>query len=93
MRTLLAYLSIALFIGACGQQADDEAETTAAAPEPAVEPEPAAPPATSVYEDAVASSARLEGDSDRDATRKPAEVLEFFGIEPGDSVLEMWAGG
>ena len=87
MRTILAYLSIALFISACGQQAGDEAAATADAPEPA------AAPATSNYEDAVASTARLEGDSDRDAGRKPAEVLEFLGIEPGDSVLEMWASG
>ena len=87
MKTILAYLSIALFISACGQQAGDEAATTADAPDPA------AAPATSIYEDAVASTARLEGDSDRDAGRKPAEVLEFLGIRTGDSVLEMWASG
>lgn len=36
---------------------------------------------------------RLEGDAEIDARRKPAEVLAFFGIEPGMTVLEMFAGG
>ena len=42
---------------------------------------------------AVANPDRLEGDSDADGRRKPAAVLEFFGIEPGMRVLEMFAGG
>jgi predicted methyltransferase len=48
---------------------------------------------SSVYANAVANPSRLEGDRDRDASRKPAAVLEFFGIAPGDRVLEMFAGG
>ncbi len=89
MKTRLAFLALALALTACGQQADStsEAEPAAAAVE-----EPAAP-ATSIYEDAVASDTRLEGDTDRDAGRKPAAVLAFLGIKPGDSVLEMFAGG
>ncbi|PCJ28725.1 MAG: methyltransferase type 11 [SAR86 cluster bacterium] len=42
---------------------------------------------------AVSNSARLEEDSDRDAARKPVEVLEFFGIEPGMKILDVFAGG
>ncbi len=42
---------------------------------------------------AVANSARPEADTQRDANRKPAEVLEFFGIEPGMDVLDIFAGG
>ncbi len=42
---------------------------------------------------AVANDARPEADSQRDATRKPGEVLEFFGIEPGMRVLDVFAGG
>lgn len=53
--------------------------------------EPAA--ATSVYAAAVANEARPEGDRNRDASRKPAEVLEFIGIEPGMIVLDMFSGG
>lgn len=36
---------------------------------------------------------RLPGDADRDASRKPAEVLEFFGMGPGMVVLDMFSGG
>ena len=47
----------------------------------------------SVYEAAVNNPARSEKDRDRDAARKPAEVLEFFGIEPGMKVLDLFSGG
>ncbi|MGI9264009.1 MAG: class I SAM-dependent methyltransferase [Gammaproteobacteria bacterium] len=36
---------------------------------------------------------RLEGDADKDSGRKPTEVLAFFDIEPGMTVLEMFSGG
>lgn len=42
---------------------------------------------------AVSNSARPEADSARDATRKPAEVLEFFAIDTGMKVLDIFAGG
>ena len=54
---------------------------------------PAAEPELSVYAAAGASPTRPEGDHASDAGRKPEVVLEFFGIQPGDVVLEMWAGG
>ncbi|UCC15368.1 MAG: class I SAM-dependent methyltransferase [Gammaproteobacteria bacterium] len=41
---------------------------------------------------ALTNPGRLEGDSEADGRRKPAEVLEFFGIKPGMRVLEMFAG-
>ena len=46
-----------------------------------------------VYAAALANPSRLEGDRDRDAGRKPAEVLEFYGIAPGMTVLDMFSGG
>jgi predicted methyltransferase len=58
----------------------------------------AAPPdveaeAASIYADALAVPTRLAGDYERDASRKPAEVLAFFGIEPGMVVLDLFSGG
>jgi len=53
----------------------------------------AAPPPASIYEDAVASADRTDTDRLRDAGRKPAEVLKFFGIAPGMTVLDMFSGG
>ena len=46
-----------------------------------------------VYEQAAANEGRTEADRARDAGRKPAEVLEFFGIQPGMTVLDMYSGG
>src|SRR5579885_3451829 len=42
---------------------------------------------------AVANPARPKTDTDRDAARKPAEVLAFSGVKPGDKVLELIPGG
>ena len=42
---------------------------------------------------AVNNTSRPTADIDRDVNRKPAEVLEFFGIEPGMNVLDIFAGG
>jgi predicted methyltransferase len=38
---------------------------------------------------AVADSARPAADTERDASRKPAETLAFAGVKPGDWVLEL----
>src|SRR5579864_4740071 len=43
--------------------------------------------------DAVANPARPQADRDRDAARKPAEVLAFAGVKPGQQVLELIPGG
>jgi predicted methyltransferase len=44
-------------------------------------------------EKAVTSPDRPQADRDRDAARKPAEVLAFAGVKPGDKVLELIPGG
>ena len=47
----------------------------------------------SIYDSAVGNNARPEADRARDESRKPAAVLEFLGVEPGMSVLDMYSGG
>lgn len=42
---------------------------------------------------AVADAARPEADRARDAARKPAEIIAFTGVEPGDKVAEFLPGG
>jgi predicted methyltransferase len=42
---------------------------------------------------AVADKARPEADSKRDADRKPAEMLEFAGVKPGQTVVDLIPGG
>lgn len=44
-------------------------------------------------EQAVQNTARPDADRERDAGRKPAQVLEFLGIEPGMNVVDLYAGG
>lgn len=90
MKTITAILAIAFAIAGCSQPAD---EPEPAASEPAPAAEPAAEAQMSIYAAAVASTKRQAGDRDSDAGRKPEAVLEFFAIQPGDVVLEMWAGG
>ncbi|HZX22273.1 MAG TPA: hypothetical protein VFF18_01945 [Woeseiaceae bacterium] len=57
----------------------DEADPAAAAGDPVTR--------------ALAAEARPAADRERDAARKPGEVLAFFGIEPGMTVLDVFSGG
>ena len=43
--------------------------------------------------DAVDSQERPAADRQLDASRKPEQVLAFFGIRPGMKVADLWAGG
>jgi len=42
---------------------------------------------------AVDSPDRMPGDTNRDAARKPKEMLAFFGVAPGMKVLDVFTGG
>ena len=91
-RSLLHRLSVffcMLFVSACGQDTSQPAATA----DPSSAQPAAAAASPSIYEMAVASESRPEADRARDAGRKPAEVLEFFGIAPGMTVLDMFTGG
>jgi len=90
MKKIIALFTLAFVVAGCDRPAN-ESEVATSEPTPAaaavVEAE------VSIYEAAVASSTRFEADLASDAGRKPEVVLEFFGIQRGDTVLEMWAGG
>jgi len=86
MKKLIATLSFALAMTACGQQAEDSGADSAAV-------QPVTTVDVAIYADAVANSNRPDADRERDAGRKPAEVLEFLGISPGMVVLDMFSGG
>jgi predicted methyltransferase len=42
---------------------------------------------------AIADAGRPADDTARDAARKPADMVEFAGMKPGDAVLELLPGG
>lgn len=77
--TLLLTVTLA---SACGQESTPVTNATTEST-----------PATSIYKAAVDNESRTAADRERDANRKPDEVLEFFGIEPGMDVLDMFSGG
>jgi len=41
---------------------------------------------------AIANPDRPQTERELDAARKPAEVLAFYGVKPGDKVADLWAG-
>jgi predicted methyltransferase len=87
--TIKSILPVALLaLSGCG-----ESTTPTTDIEPTLESKPAPPAQLSIYESAVASNGRTDDDRERDAGRKPAAVLEFFAIEPGMTVLDMFSGG
>ncbi len=43
--------------------------------------------------EAIAAPTRTPANTLRDRYRHPAETLAFFGVKPGDTVVELWPGG
>ena len=79
---------VLIALSACGGDNPPPARTVAAAPA-----EPASMPPVSIYSAAVQHPGRTDADRARDSGRKPVEVLEFFGIEQGMDILDMFSGG
>lgn len=85
--TIAGASMLALALAACGGETAPVAEAPAV-PE-VVEP---AAPAGPDYAALVSAPGRIDGDSAKDANRKPAEVMAFSKIMPGNTVFEMEAG-
>lgn len=90
MRTTITLALVAMSLIACSRQ---EPSAVGGPATNAAETPAAASLDTSIYADAVANKSRLESDYARDAGRKPAVVLEFMGIAPGQTVLDLFSGG
>jgi predicted methyltransferase len=85
-KIVLTTATVALsLLCACSKQETQALETAA--------PVTTEPAAESVYVAAVQHPGRTAADRERDAGRRPAEVMEFFGIEPGMDILDMFSGG
>jgi predicted methyltransferase len=69
----------ALALAACGKKGEAEPALTKAA-------------RNMTLQDAVAGDWRPAADKARDAWRHPVETLEFWGLKPGQTVVEFWPG-
>ena len=91
MRRLL-WLAIAFALAACGSKSHEEAKAPEAAPpEPAAAAAPAAGADEAAIDAAVASADRLPADKEQDSWRRPAEVLKFMELRPGQHALDYFA--
>jgi len=88
-------LTATLALAACGGERAGESADGAAGP---AEPAAADTPTAAVQETApadlatlLARESRSQADRDRDAGRKPAEVIDVLGIEPGMNVIDIIA--
>ena len=81
----LAVMSACAPAPADSPEAIAELDTDTAAPE--------APAVESPLDAAIASELRSPEEKARDQWRHPKETLEFLGVEPDDTVVEIWPGG
>lgn len=75
--TILMIAAIAVLAGAHSTQAFAQAELAA----------------DERYAAVIDADSRFDGDRDRDAARRPSEVLAMLGVEPGMTVLDLYSGG
>lgn len=101
MRLSLLLSVMPLALVAC---AEPEADQPAAAPVEETAPEMTAEPApmqegpemmdaAAMLQAAVDAAGRPAEEKARDAFRNPVETLAFIGVEPTDTVVEIWPGG
>lgn len=80
----VAILPLAAMLAGCASYAADGAADSAASGGTA---------ARLAIDSAVAASTRTPANLERDKYRNPAATLAFFGLKPGDTVVEIWPGG
>jgi len=102
MKKLSIALGLALTLAACGEKAADQAAATAPAPKPAApadQPATPTPPASAAdatgqkLDTILAGSWRSDKNKARDQYRHPKQTLTFFGVKPGDTLIEITPGG
>ncbi|MEO1013855.1 MAG: hypothetical protein AAFX08_01570 [Pseudomonadota bacterium] len=81
-RAALAAMAALLALAACGEEERPASAET---------PQEATPSA--LLNAAVAAAHRSEDERARDQWRHPKETLEFFGVAPDATVVEIWPGG
>jgi predicted methyltransferase len=78
----VAILPVAALLAGCASYASDSAASSTAASMH-----------RAAIDAAVAASTRTPANLERDKYRNPAATLAFFGLKPGQTVVELWPGG
>lgn len=92
MKTAVSASLLALAVmAACAPAPADSPEAIAELDTDTAAPE--APAVESPLDAAIASELRSPEEKARDQWRHPKETLEFLGVEPDDTVVEIWPGG
>lgn len=98
-RHALALLCTVAFVSACGQSQTSAPEAAAPPPVPADQPANPPPPQSAQQmfdakiDTVLAGAWRPEANKARDQYRHPKQTLEFFGLKPGMSLIEITPGG
>lgn len=90
MKSQFLVAAAVITLAACSGANEAPSEPLEAETPPIVEDVPAGPLSLA---EAVAGDWRSDEEKARDAWRHPAETLDFFEIEPGETVIEIWPGG
>lgn len=88
-------LGLGLALAACGPAAEQTPAPAAASDQPAevVPPTPAEAAPVDALGAVIAGTWRSEKNKARDVYRHPRETLEFFGVHPGQTLIEITPGG
>lgn len=89
----LTLLSSSLLLAACGNKTEDVQAKTAIEKKEYIETTPKVITVSQAMENAVNGAHRSEKNKARDQYRNPAATLEFFGVRPESTVVELWPGG
>ncbi len=101
MNKLMLSLALTLALSACQQQGAQPAAAPAPAAKPAPLDQPAQPPAPKTadqlaaekYDSVLAGDWRDAKNKARDGYRHPKEMLQFFGLKPDMTVIEITPAG
>ncbi|MGB3624341.1 MAG: methyltransferase domain-containing protein [Henriciella sp.] len=88
---LVSVIAMGAALAACASNTNDAGLAPADVPEPPMLDAPAVDLAR--VNAAVVNPERPETDVERDEMRKPGAVIEFMALQPGDTLVEMEAGG
>ena len=83
---------VLVFAGAAGLLTAAAQSQSQVAPAPTTAPVPAASRLAQLQQ-AVADAGRTPANTVRDRYRHPVETLDFFEVDAGDTVVELWPGG